>query len=159
MKDENGSVSLASIKTYGDVIHTLINRDNYKGFFMPGYQKAAEDPINKLLPETVLLETDHVVGNMPDKGMLPVVEWYEKALGFHRFWTVDDKIIHTEYSSLRSTVMTDRDENIKMPINEPAKGLKKSQIQEYVEYYTGPGVQHVALRTDDILKSVAALRV
>lgn len=90
--------------------------------------------------------------------MVPAVEWYEKCLDFHRFWSVDDKQIYTEFSSLRSIVVTDYDEVVKMPINEPAKGLRKSQIQEYVEYHGGAGVQHVALNTDDILTSITALR-
>jgi len=90
--------------------------------------------------------------------MVPVVEWYEKMLGFHRFWSVDDKTIHTEYSSLRSIVVTDEKEAVKMPMNEPAPGKKKSQIQEYVEYHGGAGVQHVALNTKDIITSVSQLR-
>ena len=89
--------------------------------------------------------------------MVPACDFYEKCLDFHRFWSVDDTQMHTEYSALRSIVMADYDEKIKMPINEPAKGKKKSQIQEYVEYYGGAGVQHIALRTNDILKSVTAL--
>lgn len=100
---------------------------------------------------------DHCVGNQPDNEMVPVAEWYEKMLAFHRFWSVDDSQIHTEYSSLRSIVMADYDETIKMPINEPANGKRKSQIQEYVDYYGGPGVQHVAFNTSNILESIAAL--
>ena len=96
---------------------------------------------------------DHVVGNMAENGMTPAVEYYEKCLQFHRFWSVDDTQMHTEFSALRSTVMADWDEVVKMPINEPAKGKKKSQIQEYVDYFGGEGVQHIALRTDDILHS------
>ncbi len=98
------------------------------------------------------------MGNQPDNQMVPVVEWYEKMLGFHRFWSVDDKMIHTEYSSLRSIVITDDNEHVKMPINEPAAGKKKSQIQEYVDYHAGAGVQHVALNTKDIITSVSLLR-
>merc|ERR1719158_717301 len=90
--------------------------------------------------------------------MEPAVQWYEQMLDFHRFWSVDDKMMHTEFSALRSTVVADFDENVKMPINEPAEGKRKSQIQEYVEYYGGPGVQHIALRTDDIITSVTRLR-
>lgn len=90
--------------------------------------------------------------------MIPVAEWYEKVLDFHRFWSVDDSIMHTDYSALNSIVVTDFDEKIKMPINEPAKGKKKSQIQEYVDYYVGAGVQHIALRTENILESITALR-
>jgi 4-hydroxyphenylpyruvate dioxygenase len=101
---------------------------------------------------------DHCVGNQPDNQMLNACEFYEKTLDFHRFWSVDDSQMHTDYSALRSIVMADYDEVIKMPINEPAPGKKKSQIQEYVEYNAGAGVQHIALRTTDILKSVTALK-
>lgn len=90
--------------------------------------------------------------------MEPVVKYYEKTLNFHRFWTVDDSMIHTEYSSLRSVVVTDYDENIKMPINEPANGKRKSQIQEYVDYYHGAGAQHIALKTETIIDTVEKLR-
>jgi len=109
-------------------------------------------------PEVGLDFIDHCVGNQPDNEMEPVCKWYEKMLDFHRFWSVDDKQIMTEYSALRSVVMTDYDEKVKMPINEPAVGKKKSQIQEYVEFYGGAGVQHIALNTKDVLKAVAALR-
>ena len=101
---------------------------------------------------------DHVVGNQPDLEMEPTAQWYEKMLSFHRYWSVDDSIIHTEYSSLRSIVMADFDETIKMPINEPAPGKRKSQIQEYVDYYGGPGVQHIAMRTQDIIAAIRAMR-
>ena len=100
---------------------------------------------------------DHVVGNQPDLEMEPAVKYYENALNFHRFWSVDDKIMHSEYSALRSIVVTDYHENIKMPINEPAVGKKKSQIQEYVDYYHGAGAQHIALKTETIIETVAAL--
>jgi len=90
--------------------------------------------------------------------MEPVVKHYEQMLGYHRFWSVDDKMIHTEYSSLRSIVVTDYDENIKMPINEPAAGKRKSQIQEFVDYYHGSGVQHIALNTDTIIQTVENMR-
>jgi len=101
---------------------------------------------------------DHIVGNQPDKKMMDAAEWYHKHLNFHRFWSVDDKTLHTQYSSLRSIVMADWHETIKMPINEPAKGKRVSQIQEYVNYHGGPGVQHIAMNTPDILASVQALR-
>lgn len=109
-------------------------------------------------PKTDLLFVDHVVGNQPDDEMVPIANWYEKSLQFHRFWSVDDSIIHTDYSSLRSIVVTNYEETIKMPINEPAPGLRKSQIQEYVDYNGGAGVQHIALRSNDIIKSVGNLR-
>jgi len=101
---------------------------------------------------------DHCVANQPDLQMDDVVKWYEASLMFHRFWSVDDTQMHTEYSALRSIVVSNYEENIKMPINEPAPGLKKSQIQEYVEYYGGPGIQHIALNTSDIIGAVSALR-
>lgn len=90
--------------------------------------------------------------------MEPAASWYEKMLDFHRFWSVDDKMMHTQYSALRSIVVADFDENIKMPINEPANGLRKSQIQEYVDYYNGAGVQHIAMRTDDIITTVQRMK-
>jgi len=157
--DEHGTVITGTVATYGDVVHTLVERKNYKGAFLPGYRAVTDsDPINKLLPATGLVFIDHCVGNQPDKTMVPVAEWYEKVLQFHRFWSIDDSQIYTEYSSLRSIVMADWSEKIKMPLNEPASGKKKSQIQEYVEFFAGPGVQHVALNTPDILTAVAALR-
>ena len=159
LKDEHGTVVLATVKTYGDTVHTFVQRDGYSGPFLPGYTAVTDvDPLAEGLPNPDLRLIDHVVGNMPDAGMLPVVEWYEKTLQFHRFWSVDDKQIHTEYSSLRSIVMASHDEKVKMPINEPAKGKRKSQIQEYVEYYGGQGVQHIALQTQDIITAITHLK-
>jgi len=126
---------------------------------MPGYRPVTEeDPLSKITQLPNLSFVDHVVGNQPDQAMVPLVEWYEKTLDFHRFWSVDDKMIHTEYSSLRSIVVTDKDEKVKMPLNEPANGKKKSQIQEFVDYYAGPGVQHIALNTPDIITAVGLLQ-
>jgi len=157
--DENGKVRMATLQTYGDVTHTLIERDNYKGDFLPGYKKHYYvDPAHENANDPNLLFIDHIVGNQPDDAMVPVTEWYEKALQFHRFWSVDDSMIHTEFSSLRSIVVTNYDETIKMPINEPANGIRKSQIQEYCDYNGGAGVQHIALNTNDVIKSVEALR-
>eukprot|EP00002_Diphylleia_rotans_P005038 TRINITY_DN1402_c0_g1_i1.p2 TRINITY_DN1402_c0_g1~~TRINITY_DN1402_c0_g1_i1.p2 ORF type:complete len:381 (-),score=102.40 TRINITY_DN1402_c0_g1_i1:332-1474(-) len=158
LTDENGTVTIATIATYGDTHHTLVNRDNYTGIFLPGFKAATADPLLTNLPYVGLKFVDHVVGNQPDNEMLPVAEWYEKTLDFHRFWSVDDSQLHTEYSALRSIVVTDYDEKVKMPINEPAPGKRKSQIQEYVEYYGGPGVQHIANTTEDIIASVSAMR-
>jgi len=160
-KDEFGTVVMATIQTYGDTTHTFVERTNYNApsnVFLPGYRACEPDPINQVLPQVGLLCIDHVVGNQPDNMMTPVAEWYEKMLMFHRFWSVDDTQMHTDYSALRSIVVTDYDEVVKMPINEPAPGKKKSQIQEYVDYYGGAGVQHIALRTDDILRDVGAMR-
>ncbi|KAL0488293.1 4-hydroxyphenylpyruvate dioxygenase [Acrasis kona] len=159
VKDETGTVRLASVQTYGDTIHTFVDRSNYKGVFLPGF-KASEvnDPLAKFTDEIDLEVIDHIVGNMDWNGMKNACDWYEEKLGFRRFWSVDDNQIHTEFSALSSIVMTDVDEKVKMPINEPAKGKKKSQIEEYVEFYGGAGVQHIALLTHDILKSVKLLK-
>lgn len=158
-KDEHGTVRMAVLQTYGDVTHTLIERSGYKGAFLPGYKPHyLHDPLDDKLPRPDLLYIDHIVGNQPDDQMLPVTQWYERVLQFHRFWSVDDSIIHTQFSSLRSIVVTNYEETIKMPINEPANGLKKSQIQEYCDYNGGAGVQHIALRSNDIIKSIELLR-
>uniref|UniRef100_A0A8C9N695 4-hydroxyphenylpyruvate dioxygenase n=1 Tax=Serinus canaria TaxID=9135 RepID=A0A8C9N695_SERCA len=109
-------------------------------------------------PSAKLSFVDHVVGNQPDLQMVPVADWYQKNLLFHRFWSVDDKQLHTEFSALRSIVVTNYEETIKMPINEPAPGKKKSQIQEYIDYYGGAGVQHIALNTPDIISAITNLK-
>eukprot|EP00164_Ancoracysta_twista_P003098 GFYU01004133.1.p1 GENE.GFYU01004133.1~~GFYU01004133.1.p1 ORF type:complete len:385 (+),score=145.93 GFYU01004133.1:53-1207(+) len=159
LKDDNGAVIMSAVQTYGDTIHRFVQVVDYKGPFIPGYKSVnSEDVFNKVLPNPKLGFIDHCVGNMPDQGMLPTVEWYEAKLDFHRFWSVDDKQIHTEYSALRSIVMTDYDENVKMPINEPAPGKKKSQIQEYVEYYGGAGVQHIAINVPDVIYTITTLK-
>lgn len=116
-----------------------------------------QDPLASLLPVAKLNFIDHCVGNQPDLTMIAACDLYERQLGFHRFWSVDDEQIHTDYSALRSIVMADYDERVKMPINEPAPGKRKSQIQEYVDYYGGSGVQHIALNTSDILAAVRNL--
>ncbi|KAH8370068.1 hypothetical protein KR093_002093, partial [Drosophila rubida] len=157
-KDAQGFVRFATIKTYGDTTHTFVERNGYKGNFLPGYQQSAQDVLLKSLPPAKLNFIDHVVGNQPDLEMESVAAWYERILQFHRFWSVDDSQIHTEYSALRSIVMANYEETVKMPINEPANGKKKSQIQEYVDYYGGAGVQHIALNTDDIISAVSNLR-
>ncbi|VVD05879.1 unnamed protein product [Leptidea sinapis] len=156
--DKNGIVRMAVLKTYGDNTHTLIDKSKYRGSFLPGYQTQDSDPIQKFLPKVEINFIDHVVGNQPDNEMETAASWYEKCLQFHRFWSVDDKQIFTEYSALRSIVMANWEETVKMPINEPAPGKKKSQIQEYVEYYGGAGVQHIALNTEDIITAVENLR-
>ncbi|KAH0952080.1 hypothetical protein HN011_008624 [Eciton burchellii] len=156
--DEYGTVRMAILRTYGDTFHTLIDRTKYKGFFLPGFVRTQEDPLHKQLPQIHLNFVDHVVGNQPDKQMEPVAKWYEECLQFHRFWSVDDTQLHTEYSALRSIVMSNWEETVKMPINEPAPGKKRSQIQEYVEYYGGAGVQHIALNTSDIITAITNLR-
>jgi 4-hydroxyphenylpyruvate dioxygenase len=163
LTDQFGSVIVATIQTYGDTVHTLVQRtvdgQEYKGVFLPGFKEHyLKDPINQVLPPTNLDVIDHIVGNQPDREMTPTADWYEKMLNFHRFWSIDDKMMHTEYSALNSIVMADFDENVKLPINEPAPGKKKSQIQEYVDFYVGAGVQHLALRTENIIDAVAGLR-
>eukprot|EP00163_Fabomonas_tropica_P026261 TRINITY_DN474_c0_g1_i1.p1 TRINITY_DN474_c0_g1~~TRINITY_DN474_c0_g1_i1.p1 ORF type:complete len:383 (-),score=127.33 TRINITY_DN474_c0_g1_i1:80-1228(-) len=160
LKDEFGTVIVASVRTYGDTTHTFVERSNYKGEFLPGYQLTTDkpDPLTTITPSPNVKFIDHIVGNQPDGEMEITVEWYLNNLDFHRFWSVDDKDIHTEYSSLRSVVVADYDETIKMPINEPANGKRKSQIQEYVDFWGGAGVQHIALHTDDIINCVTQLR-
>ncbi|CAI5444148.1 unnamed protein product [Caenorhabditis angaria] len=159
--DESGRVRYATLQTYGDTLHTLLERKSYSGLFLPGFKA---HPMPKTffqgLPHVGLNFIDHCVGNQPDLEMTSAVEWYENVLKFHRFWSVDDSMIHTEYSALRSIVVTNFEETIKMPINEPASSNKKaiSQIQEFVDYYGGSGVQHIALNTSDILKAIEALR-
>lgn len=159
-KDEGGVVRYGKVQTYGDTTHTFVEKGNYKGLFLPGFHKPiqAPDPLLNILPKTNLDFVDHIVGNQPDLQMENTAKWYEKHLLFHRFWSVDDTQIHTEFSSLRSIVMTNYEETIKMPINEPAPGKRKSQIQEYVDYYGGAGVQHIALNTKDIINSIKKLR-
>ena len=155
ISDENGEVTISSIQTYGDTLHTFIDRSNYNGPFMPGFQKM--ESTTRVEP-VGLQFVDHAVGNQPDGEMEKVVNWYENVFGFQRLWTVDDDDISTEHSSLRSVVVSDENEVIKMPINEPAAGIRKSQIQEYVDYYDGPGVQHLAMYTEDLIETIRKLR-
>ncbi|KAL4769538.1 Glyoxalase/Bleomycin resistance protein/Dihydroxybiphenyl dioxygenase [Aspergillus nidulans var. acristatus] len=160
VEDENGKVTMGTIQTYGQTTHTLIERGAYKGTFLPGYrvETSLEDPISALLPDVLLNRIDHCVGNQDWNEMDKICEYYEKALGFHRFWSVDDKQICTEFSALKSIVMASPNEIVKMPINEPAKGKKQSQIEEYVDFYNGAGVQHIALLTDDIIRDITNLK-
>ncbi|XP_061762812.1 4-hydroxyphenylpyruvate dioxygenase [Nerophis ophidion] len=159
LEDKHGKVRLAVLQTYGDTTHTLVERTGYSGLFLPGFQPPLfKDPSLVKLPEGKLNFIDHVVGNQPDNEMVSVVEWYQRNLLFHRFWSVDDKQLQTEFSALRSIVVANYEETVKMPINEPAMGKKKSQIQEYVEYYGGPGVQHIAMNTSDIITAIRNLK-
>ncbi|OJD14508.1 4-hydroxyphenylpyruvate dioxygenase [Emergomyces pasteurianus Ep9510] len=154
-----GNIEMAVIKSYGDTTHTLVNRDNFKGCFMPGYVRVEkEDEINELLPAVEFIEIDHCVGNQPWNGLEKAVKFYEDCLNFHRYWTVDDADMCSDYSALRSVVVASPNEVIKMPLNEPAVGKKKSQIEEFVDYYNGSGVQHIAFRTHDIISAVTNLR-
>uniref|UniRef100_A0A8C5BHT4 4-hydroxyphenylpyruvate dioxygenase n=1 Tax=Gadus morhua TaxID=8049 RepID=A0A8C5BHT4_GADMO len=156
MEDTQGQVKLAVLQTYGDTTHTLVERTAYNGLFLPGFKPPLhKDPLLATLPSGKLDFIDHVVGNQGDDEMVPVVEWYQRNLLFHRFWSVDDKQLQTEFSALRSIVVANYEETVKMPINEPATGKRKSQIQEYVEYYGGAGVQHIAMNTSDIITAVS----
>jgi 4-hydroxyphenylpyruvate dioxygenase len=153
--DDSGEVVVASIKTYGDTIHTFVERKNYSGVFLPGFQAADDGYIT----ETVgLLHVDHCVGNVELGQMDTWVKFYEEVMGFKLLLTFDDKDISTEYSALMSKVVSNGSGYIKFPINEPASGKKKSQIEEYIEFYNGPGVQHIAVATNDILHTVSELR-
>ena len=159
LEDSNGYVTVASIKTYGDTTHTFVERTHYNGLFLPGFvAHHSKEAFNTIMDPVVFQKIDHIVGNQPDLKMEEAVKFYEKCLGFHRFWSIDDKTLHTEYSSLRSIVVSDYDENVKMPINEPAAGKRKSQIQEYVDYYHGAGVQHIALKTETIISTVESMK-
>jgi len=159
ISDSHGTVTCATVATYGDTTHTLVQRNGYSGPFLPGYRATdTAEPLDLYLPKVSLEAIDHCVGNQGWDQMTAACEYYERTLGFHRFWSVDDKDISTEYSALRSIVMASPDELIKMPINEPAPGKKKSQIEEYVDFYGGSGVQHIALHTSDIVSAVTNLR-
>lgn len=155
LRDEHGEVVIAAIRTYGDTIHSIVERRNYRGPFLPGF--VAVTPRYQAEP-TGLLYVDHCVGNVELGKMNEWVGFYERVLGFHNLLSFDDKDISTEYSALMSKVMANGNGRIKFPINEPAQGKKKSQIDEYLEFYRGPGVQHVALATNDIVSTVGALR-
>jgi 4-hydroxyphenylpyruvate dioxygenase len=159
LSDENGKVICATIATYGETTHTLIQRDQYRGIFLPGYRATTTvEPLDEYLPSVHLEAIDHCVGNQDWDQMTAACDYYEQTLGFHRFWSVDDKDISTEFSALRSIVMASPNELIKMPINEPAPGKRKSQIEEYVDFYGGSGIQHIALRTPDIISAVTNLK-
>jgi 4-hydroxyphenylpyruvate dioxygenase len=153
-EDEFGSVELASIATYGDTVHTFVNRADYAGAYLPGY-RAVDRPA---AGGVGLLSIDHVVGNVELGRMEHWVDFYERVFGMTEMIHFSDEDISTEYSALMSKVMTDGRGKIKFPINEPAEGKRKSQIEEYLEFHGGPGVQHVALATADVVGTVEALR-
>lgn len=155
LSDEHGEVVVASIKTYGETIHTFVERKNYKGTFLPGYKpRKGTAPIEPIGLQYI----DHCVGNVELGAMNKWVKFYEDVMGFKLLLTFDDKDISTEYSALMSKVVSNGNGYIKFPINEPAEGKKKSQIDEYLEFYNGPGVQHVAIATNDIVHTVGELR-
>jgi 4-hydroxyphenylpyruvate dioxygenase len=155
LQDDQGEIVIAGIRTYGDTIHSIVERRNYKGLFMPGFVPAASpfEPAG-----TGLKYVDHCVGNVELGKMDHWVAFYSNVLGFYNLLSFDDKTISTEYSALMSKVMSNGNGRIKFPINEPAKGKKKSQIEEYLDFYGGPGVQHIAIATDDIIRTVRELR-
>jgi len=154
LNDENGEVKLASIHTYGDTIHTFVERKNYKGPFLPGFIAAK----SKMAVQSVGLQfVDHCVGNVELGKMNDWVRFYEDVLGFKTIITFDDEDISTEYSALMSKVVSNGNGYVKFPINEPAQGKKKSQIDEYLEFYHGPGVQHIAIMTNNIIETVTEL--
>ncbi len=155
LKDENGEVWTAGIYTYGETVHLFVERRNYSGPFMPGYEKWESD-YNPT--ETGLLYVDHCVGNVGWNKMNETVKWYQDVMGFVNILSFDDKQINTEYSALMSKVMSNGNGFVKFPINEPAEGKKKSQIEEYLEFYEGEGVQHAALATKDIVGTVRELK-
>lgn len=154
-KDEHGEVVRSGVYTYGETVHMFVERKNYNGIFLPGYEEWKSD----YNPSPVGLKfIDHMVGNVGWGEMNKWVKWYEDVMGFMNFLTFDDKQIHTEYSALMSKVMANGNGRVKFPINEPAKGKKKSQIEEYLDFYEGSGVQHIAVATNDIIETVSQLR-
>jgi 4-hydroxyphenylpyruvate dioxygenase len=153
--DADGEIVVAAFKIYGETIHSLVERKNYRGLFMPGYVPMAP---HYAPPDVGLKYVDHCVGNVELGKMNYWVEFYSHVMGFRNLLTFDDKTISTEYSSLMSKVMANGNDRIKFPINEPARGKRKSQIDEYLDYYSGPGVQHMALATDDIIRTVTTLK-
>jgi 4-hydroxyphenylpyruvate dioxygenase len=155
MTDEHGMVVTASIAAYGDTVHTFVERTGYTGAFMPGFKAM---PADKAARPVGLLHIDHCVGNVGWNAMNEWVEFYSKVMGFGLYQHFDDEDISTEYSALMSKVMANGNGYVKFPINEPAEGKRKSQIEEYLDFYQGPGVQHIALATNDILETVSKLQ-
>lgn len=155
MKDEHGVVRMASIQGYGQTLFKFIERSDYAGSFLPGYKPLNED---KTVKPVGLAAIDHIVGNVELGKMNYWVNWFHQTMGFRQIVHYDDKVIHTEYSALMSKVMGNGNGRIKFPINEPAEGRKKSQIEEYLDYYNGPGVQHLALITGDVVGTVRELK-
>ncbi|MDH7462641.1 4-hydroxyphenylpyruvate dioxygenase [Chitinophagaceae bacterium 26-R-25] len=155
LMDDNGEVKMCGIYTYGETVHLFVERKDYKGVFMPGF---VEYKTNYHPEPTGLQYIDHCVGNVDWNRMIPVVEWYEKIMGFTNILSFDDKQINTEYSALMSKVMSNGNGYVKFPINEPAEGKKKSQVEEYLEFYEGEGVQHIAVATKDIVTTVRAMK-
>jgi 4-hydroxyphenylpyruvate dioxygenase len=156
VEDERGRVRLSSIETYGDTQHLFVERDGYEGAFLPGFERRAEAPRNP--DELLLMAVDHIVGNVELGHMEEWVKYYERVFGMTEMIHFSDEEISTEYSALMSKVVTDGSGRIKFPINEPAEGKRKSQIEEYIDYYNGAGAQHIAMATRDIVRCVSELR-
>lgn len=154
-EDEHGKVVTSGIHTYGETVHVFVERSNYNGAFMPGYRKWES---HYTAPEVGLKFIDHMVGNVGWNEMNKWCEFYAKVMGFAQLISFDDKDISTEYTALMSKVMSNGNGRIKFPINEPAEGRKKSQIEEYIDFYNGAGVQHIAVATDNIIETVTQLR-
>jgi 4-hydroxyphenylpyruvate dioxygenase len=157
LTDENGTIVKSAIKTYGDTIHTFIERKNYKGLFIPGFVDAGAKAV-KGIKDTGLRAVDHIVGNVELGKMVEWVKFYAHTMGFNQLVSFDDKDISTEYTALMSKVMQNGNGKIKFPINEPAHGKKKSQIEEYLDFYKSAGAQHIAMSTANILDTVTELR-
>jgi len=155
LRDATGEVRVSAIAAYGDTIHSFVERRNYRGAFLPGYVGVTET--DRVARPVGLKHIDHMVGNVGWGEMNRWVEFYERVMGFRLYQHFDDKDISTEYSALMSKVMSNGNGRVKFPINEPAEGRKKSQIEEYLEFYKGPGVQHIAMATDDIVATVSKL--
>ncbi|MAE08243.1 MAG: 4-hydroxyphenylpyruvate dioxygenase [Bacteroidetes bacterium] len=153
--DEKGEVVLSGIKTYGDTVHIFVERQNYNGSFLPGFTDWEPEFQPK---ETGLMYVDHIVGNVGWNEMDKVAAYYSDVMGFKQLISFDDKDISTEFTALKSKVMANDNMRVKFPINEPAKGLRKSQVEEYLDFYKGPGSQHVALATNDIVSTIQELR-
>jgi 4-hydroxyphenylpyruvate dioxygenase len=159
LEDEHGVYEYATFRAYGDTTHSFVNRDRYRGIFAPGYKPLDADRYHPRSFKPVgLLTIDHIVGNVEEGKMDEWVRFYEDVLGFSQLVSFDDKDISTEYSALMSKVVQGGNGRIKFPINEPARSRRRSQIEEYLNFYNGPGVQHIALTTDNIIETVRALR-
>jgi len=159
LEDERGVYQYATIRAYGDTAHSFVNRDRYHGLFAPGYKPLDPGRYSRRTFRPVgLTRIDHIVGNVEEGQMDEWVRFYEKVMGFSQLVHFDDKDISTEYSALMSKVVQDGQGRIKFPINEPAEGRRRSQVQEYLDFYGGPGVQHIAMATNDIIQTVSALR-
>lgn len=155
LEDDNGIVTVSGIHIYGDTVHLFIERKDYKGIFLPGFEKWDPDYTTESIP---FKHIDHIVANVELHKMDEWTDFYKEVMGFTQLVSYDDKDISTEYTALMSKVMTNGNQRIKFPINEPAKGKKRSQIQEYIDFYNGAGVQHIAIATEDIVSTIKTLK-